>query len=75
MYDRNHYFGLGFGSDTDTDIGPWFRFLIQKPGFGCTLSVILTTYQERISFFIPYLTVAKPISQMHCLEFAKFQFS
>jgi hypothetical protein len=26
-----------FGSDTDTEIGPWFRFPIPKPGFGCTL--------------------------------------
>ena len=26
-----------FGSDTDTQTGPWFRFLIPKPGFGCTL--------------------------------------
>ena len=26
-----------FGSDTDTEIGPWFRFLISKPGFGRTL--------------------------------------
>ena len=25
------------GSDTDTEIGPWFRFPIPKPGFGCTL--------------------------------------
>ena len=26
-----------FRSDTDTEIEPWFRFLIPKPGFGCTL--------------------------------------
>ena len=26
-----------FGSNTDTEIGPWFRFPILKPGFGCTL--------------------------------------
>ena len=25
------------GSNTDTEIGPWFRFPIPKPGFGCTL--------------------------------------
>ena len=25
------------GSDTDTEIGPWFRFLIPKPGFCRTL--------------------------------------
>ena len=33
-------FGLGkkkFGSDTDTEIGPWFRFPIPKPNFGLTL--------------------------------------
>ena len=33
-------FGFGkksFGSDTDTEIGPWFRFPISKPGFGRTL--------------------------------------
>ena len=32
--------GIGiksFGSYTDTQIGPWFRFLIPKPGFGRTL--------------------------------------
>ena len=27
-----------FGSDTDTEMGPWFWFLIPKPGFGRTLS-------------------------------------
>ena len=30
-------FGFGkksFGSDTDTEIGPWFRFSIPKLGFG-----------------------------------------
>ena len=26
-----------FGSDTDTQIGPWFWFPIPKPGFGRTL--------------------------------------
>ena len=26
-----------FGSDTDTEIGPWIWFPILKPGFGCTL--------------------------------------
>jgi hypothetical protein len=33
-------FGFGkknFGSDTNTEIGPWFRFPIPKPGFGLTL--------------------------------------
>ena len=33
-------FGFGkknFGSDTDTEIGPWFRFPIPKPNFGRTL--------------------------------------
>ena len=25
------------GSDTDTKIGPWFRFPIPEPGFGRTL--------------------------------------
>ena len=33
-------FGLGkknFGSDTNTEIGPWFRFPIPKSGFGHTL--------------------------------------
>ena len=24
-------------SDTDTEIGPWFRFPIPNPGFGLTL--------------------------------------
>ena len=31
---------IGFGQKkfgTDTEIGPWFRFPIQKPGFGRTL--------------------------------------
>ena len=39
-------FGFGkkeFGSDTDTEIGPWFRFPIRKPGFGRTL-LKLTTF-------------------------------
>jgi hypothetical protein len=34
-------FGFGkknFGSETDTGIGPWFRFPIPKPNFGLTLS-------------------------------------
>ena len=26
-----------FGSNTDTEIEPWFRFSIRKPGFVCTL--------------------------------------
>ena len=26
-----------FGSDTDTEIRPWYRFPIPKPGFGRTL--------------------------------------
>ena len=26
------------GSDTDTEIGPWFWFPIPKPGFGRTLN-------------------------------------
>ena len=26
-----------FGSDTDTEIGPWFRFPIPKPSFAHTL--------------------------------------
>ena len=33
-------FGFGkkkIGSNTDTEIGPWFRFPIPKPGFGRTL--------------------------------------
>ena len=30
--------GESFGSDTDTKIGPWFWFLIPKPGFGRTLA-------------------------------------
>ena len=33
-------FGFGkkkFGSETDTEIGPWFRFLTMKPNFGLTL--------------------------------------
>ena len=33
-------FGFGkknFGSETDTEIGPWFRFPIPKPNFGLTL--------------------------------------
>ena len=34
--------GYGFGkkssgSNTDTEIGPWFRFTIPKPNFGLTL--------------------------------------
>ena len=28
---------FGFFSDTDTKIGPWFRFQIPKLGFGFTL--------------------------------------
>ena len=35
-------FGFGkkdFGSNTYTEIGPWFWFPIPKPGFGCTLVV------------------------------------
>ena len=28
---------FGFRKNTDTEIGPWLRFPIQKPGFGCTL--------------------------------------
>ena len=31
------FLGKCFGSDTDTEIGTWFQFLILKPGFGCTL--------------------------------------
>ena len=23
-----------YGSDTDTELDPWFRFLVLKPGFG-----------------------------------------
>ena len=30
-------FGKKISSDTNTEIGPWFRFPILKPGFGCTL--------------------------------------
>ena len=42
-------FGFGkknFGSDTDTETGPWFRFPIPKPGFGRTLllNMIETKY-------------------------------
>ena len=37
-----------FGSDTYTETGPWFQFLIPKPGFGCTLAQI---YME-IRFFL-----------------------
>ena len=32
-----------FGSDTDTQIGPWFWFMIPKPGLGCTLDQIHIT--------------------------------
>ena len=35
-------FGFGiksFSSDTNNQIGPWFRFPIPKPGFGRTLIV------------------------------------
>ena len=28
-----------FGSETDTEIRPWFRFPIPKPNFGLTLNV------------------------------------
>ena len=31
-------FGKTIGSDTDTEIGPWFPFPIPKPGFGHTLT-------------------------------------
>ena len=42
-------FGYGtksFGSDTDTKIGHWFQFLIPKPkpGFGCTLTVMIVEF-------------------------------
>ena len=30
-----------FGSDTE--IGPWFRFPIPKPGFGCKLTLVYKT--------------------------------
>ena len=28
-----------FGSETETEIGPWFRFPIPKPNFGLTLNI------------------------------------
>ena len=31
-------FGKKISSDTKTEIGPWFRFPIPKPGFGFTLT-------------------------------------
>jgi hypothetical protein len=31
--------GKKIGSDTNTDIGPWFWFPIPNPGFGCTLAL------------------------------------
>ena len=31
------FFGKKISSNTDTKIGPWFRFLILKPSFGHTL--------------------------------------
>ena len=39
-------FGFGkqnFASDTDTEIGPWFRFPIPKSTFGRTLDSMMET--------------------------------
>ena len=46
-------FGFGkkdLGSDTNTEIGPWFRFPIPKPGFGRTLaSLHLDIFWQRFA--------------------------
>ena len=49
------YFGFGkknFGSNTDTEIGPWFQFLIPKPGIGLTPELTVLIYVLWSSPFI-----------------------
>ena len=41
-----------FGSDTNTESGPWFRFPIPKPGFGRTLVVHIIKTQPFSRIFI-----------------------
>ena len=39
-FEKKKKIGFGkkkFGSDTDTEIRPWFQFPTPKSGFGCTL--------------------------------------
>jgi hypothetical protein len=38
---------FGFGSHTNTQIGPWFRFPIPRPGFGRTLQ--LKNYLDKLA--------------------------
>ena len=41
--------GIRFGSDTE--IGPWFRFPIPKPGFGCKLTLVYKTVSAPVIAF------------------------
>ena len=59
-------FGFGkkkFGCNTDTEIGPWFRFLLLKPNFSLTLLL------ESIAFsfiFLFLLTLGPPLPKALC---------
>ena len=64
-------FGFGFGkkkfcSDPDTEIGPWFRFLIPKPNFGLTLQSYNPESKKEISPGIQ--TIYKHIIKMKPLN-------
>ena len=41
------FLNKSFGFDNDTEIGPWFRFLIPKPGFGRTLLWIEFSFADK----------------------------
>ena len=48
-------FGFGkksFGSNTNTKIGPWFRFPIPKHGFGHTLNKLHTCNENAFPLWI-----------------------
>ena len=64
-------FGFGkksFGSDTDTEIGPWFRFTIPKPGVGRTLLQVVHSYICRKGtryYYCTYYIRDHPLLRQH----------
>ena len=67
-----------FGSNTDTKIGPWFRFSILKPGFGRTLvcSAVICFFPTGILeefFFLSALQIY-PLPKVNSFTVLQFPF-
>ena len=60
-------FGFGkknFGSETDTEIGPWFWFPIPKPNFGLPLS----TSEVMLNCRIACIFACKVVMDEHMID-------